>query len=105
MAKTHLAVSIGTPGNVGVTGVIKKIYMKQGFAALYRGLGTSIIGITPYASLKLTFYNQLKTFKNPAGTAEKTASSKWVENIGFGGLAGCLAVTVTYPTDLIRRRV
>jgi hypothetical protein len=23
----------------------------------------------------------------------------------FGGIAGCLAVTVTYPTDLIRRKL
>jgi hypothetical protein len=25
-------------------------------------------------------------------------------NLMFGGIAGCMAATVTYPTDLIRRR-
>lgn len=25
-------------------------------------------------------------------------------NLWFGALAGCLAVTVTYPTDFLRRR-
>lgn len=28
-----------------------------------------------------------------------------IANLVFGGLAGCMAVSVTYPTDLIRRRL
>lgn len=28
-----------------------------------------------------------------------------VKNLFFGGLAGTIAVTITYPTDLIRRKL
>lgn len=28
-----------------------------------------------------------------------------IANLSFGGLSGCMAVSITYPTDLIRRRL
>jgi len=32
------------------------VYSEQGFLSLYKGWGTSMAGIAPYASLKLTCY-------------------------------------------------
>jgi len=29
----------------------------------------------------------------------------WTNNIILGGISGCFAVSITYPTDLIRRRI
>ena len=36
---------------------------------------------------------------------DNQAKNAQVKNFFFGGLAGTIAVTFTYPTDLIRRRL
>jgi len=75
----------------------------QGFLSLYKGIGATLIGIVPYASLKLTFYQMLKNWFYFSGTQERRMSD--TANFLFGALAGGMAVTITYPTDLMRRRV
>jgi len=58
-------------------------------------------GIFPYAGFKFAFYEK---FKHLHYTLRKTKEIKNVENLLYGGAAGCCAVTITYPTDLLRRK-
>lgn len=104
LCKTILAVQ--TQANSKYKGIFRTIYLvfkEQGFLALYKGWGASMIGIAPYASLKLTFFQLLKNFFYGKNVDKRKISSTM--NLAFGALAGCLAVTVTYPTDFLRRRM
>jgi len=67
------------------------VFKKTPISHLYRGLRMSVIGFTPYNAINFTMYNEYKKFTNNV--------------IISGGLAGMTALSITYPTDLIRRRL
>lgn len=79
----------------GVIDVFRKTPIRQ----LYNGLFMSILGYAPYNAFNFTFYNFFK----------KEAQNHNLHGLSFqlacGGLSGALAVSLTYPTDLIRRRL
>jgi len=56
LTKTLLAIRIDKKNMLGIFGTMISIIKNQGFLALYKGLKATLIGIAPYASLKLTFY-------------------------------------------------
>ena len=70
----------------GILDCLRKMKVNE----MYRGLGTSLIGITPYMALNFTFYHKLKEEHNA---------------LLAGGLSAMAAVTITYPTDLIRKQL
>jgi hypothetical protein len=75
------------------------VFKKTGIRELYNGLWMSIIGYAPYNALNFMFYNYFK----------REANERGLEGLKYqlvsGGLSGGLAVSMTYPTDLIRRRL
>lgn len=104
LCKTILAVQ--TQKDTKYKGIFRTIYLvgkEKGVLALYKGMGASLFGIAPYASLKLTFFQLLKNFFYGKGVDKRKISSSM--NLVFGAMAGCFAVTVTYPTDFLRRRM
>lgn len=103
LVKTLFSYQVTDAQFKGIFNSLSKIVKQQGFLALYKGLSATLIGIVPYASLKLTFYQLLKNWFYTSGGKERKMSS--TANLAFGGLSGCMAVTITYPTDLMRRRI
>lgn len=90
-ARTRL--SIQTNGQIykNIFDIFKKVPLTQ----LYQGLQTSIIGYAPYNALLFGFNSYLNGLIH-----DKTSTTSFL----IGGLSGCFAVSITYPTDLIRRR-
>jgi len=84
----------------GIADAFRKIVSSEGFFALYRGMMPTLMGIAPYVGINFTTYETLKQFlcKNPS----KPTST---ESLSYGGISGAVAQTVTYPIDLIRRRM
>lgn len=78
---------------------LKHAINKMSFKDLYRGLGMSLIGFGPYNALNFSFYFYLLSH------FEKMNLNKSGQKLLAGGLSGILAVTITYPSDLIRRRL
>jgi len=70
--------------------------------ALYRGMGPTMLGIFPYAGINFLSYDTLKYIYS-----EKTGdhSIPTVYRLVFGSIAGLLGQTVTYPLDVVRRRM
>ena len=56
-------------------------------------------GITPYIGFKMASYDILKTFFK----IDKDHPRAQIANLLLGGTAGTIAVTLTYPRDLLRR--
>ncbi|GIL64352.1 hypothetical protein Vafri_18321 [Volvox africanus] len=95
----------------------------EGIVGLYRGLTPTLYGIMPYAGLKFFVYGSLKQWYRdtlqphpPSGTAVTVTGGKSGGSGGgerlpvpymlaFGGISGLLAQTVTYPLDVVRRRM
>jgi solute carrier family 25 phosphate transporter 23/24/25/41 len=79
---------------------MKLIFQEKGILGLYKGWGATMCGIAPYAGIKLSSYQTLRNiiFGHDAKIGNVT-------NLVLGAIAGCVAVTITYPTDLMRRKM
>eukprot|EP00124_Ichthyophonus_hoferi_P002882 Ihof_evm2s219 gene=Ihof_evmTU2s219 len=73
---------------------------------LYRGIGASIMGITPYVALNFSVYEMLKIYGSRFLSNENVNVELPVfYRLGCGALAGVIAQTFIYPLDLVRRRM
>ncbi|XP_023648979.1 mitochondrial thiamine pyrophosphate carrier isoform X2 [Paramormyrops kingsleyae] len=79
------------------------MYRKGGVLTFYRGLAPTVVAIFPYAGLQFFFYNILKDIllvqskeANPTGSFRKLLC---------GSCAGIISKTITYPFDLIKKRL
>ncbi|KAK3825409.1 MAG: mitochondrial carrier domain-containing protein [Benniella sp.] len=78
------------------------IYTKEGgVIGLYRGLGPTLLGVAPYVALNFQAYEVLRAYLTPPGETSPSISRK----LACGALAGSFAQTVTYPLDVLRRRM
>ena len=83
-----------------------QVYRAKGFFALYKGLFTSLLvrstqGITPFIGIKMATFDVLKAKYMPPYSDPNFVFM----NLVLGGIAGAVATTLTYPTDLVRRKV
>jgi len=85
----------------GIGHCMKSIYQTEGFLGLYRGLVPTVMGIAPYVGVNFATFDLLKRHFLP--TAEHPYFD--VVNFSLGAAAGATAAAVTYPTDVIRRRM
>jgi hypothetical protein len=61
----------------------------------------SLCGIAPFIGIKMASYDYLMQHYAPAKGSPNTMY--W--NLLLGATAGTIAVTATYPTDLVRRLI
>jgi len=83
----------------GITDAFLKIVKGEGFRGLYKGMHTSLYGFGLYSGLNFSFYHYYK---------EKTKNivmNDDMKKLLCGGFTGLSSVTLTYPTDLVRRRL
>lgn len=74
----------------------------RGVLGLYQGMGISLCGIAPFIGIKMTSFDMLKDLFAPK---DKKSPYMMYYNLGIGAAAGTIAVTLTYPTDLVRRLI
>eukprot|EP00347_Sterkiella_histriomuscorum_P019318 403342110 len=87
--------------NLGIWGCGKKIYRADGILGLYKGWFATMVGITPYIAFKMCSFDMLKSHFLPT----KNHPNFDMMNLCLGATAGTIAVTLTYPTDLLRRQL
>lgn len=76
----------------------KFIVRTQGFLGLYKGLFVSLGGIAPFIGIKMSSFDILNNLFKP-----KDGTNIVYYNLVIGATAGTIAVTATYPTDLVRK--
>lgn len=71
----------------------------------YRGFSVTLIGIIPYAGTSFLVYGSLRSlvYNRPPG-APKVKRSAPID-LTLGGLAGLISQTVSYPFEIVRRRM
>lgn len=60
-----------------------------------------MVGIAPYIAIKMATFDALKTTYLP----DKNVPHFDVLNFTFGAIAGMVSMTLTYPLDLVKRRM
>lgn len=93
--------ALQTSKNKKYNGLIDAIH-KTSLRELYGGVNMTLIGFGLYNGFNFMFYNEYKKLKD-----KKTnfLMNDNITNFLIGGLSGMSAVSITYPTDLIRRRM
>ena len=82
-------------------GGMYNIVKLKGFLGLYKGWCMTMIGIVPYIGI------QLSVFDWSVSNLMPNKGSKWfdVANLLVGGWAGFVGAGLTYPSDVMRRRM
>ena len=66
-------------------------------------------GVAPYVALNFTLYDKFRTLLLPAPTAGAATATEWGRDASIkllcGSIAGAISQTVTYPFDLVRRKM
>ena len=94
-----------------IRGVFAATLQQEGFLGLYRGIGPTLAGILPYAGLKFYVYQSLKQYywmQKQLDDALKPSSHQKLPvpiMLSFGACSGLVAQTLTYPLDVVRRRM
>ena len=91
--KTYLSLQTNKNKFNNIRDVLKNVHPRQ----LYGGVLMSVFGFAPWNAISLTSYHYYKNVK--------WFNYKIYDNLFSGGLAGITAISITYPTDLIRRRL
>jgi solute carrier family 25 phosphate transporter 23/24/25/41 len=85
----------------GIWDGLSKVARSEGIIGLYKGLWPSICGVVPYVGIDFAVYETCKQYvpKRPDGTVNPLIT------LSIGGAAGVAGQTVSYPLDLVRRRL
>lgn len=99
--RTRLSLTTKSGADLTILTCGREIIMKEGgIAGLFRGLAPTVSGIAPYVALNFTVYEGLKGWISSKGI-DLDVEKKLI----CGGVAGATAQTLTYPFDVIRRRM
>ncbi|XP_018417046.1 PREDICTED: mitochondrial thiamine pyrophosphate carrier [Nanorana parkeri] len=83
---------------------IVTMFKTEGFFTFYRGLCPTLLAVFPYAGLQFSSYNLLKKVWNASSPPSHDKRGN-LKNLLCGSGAGVISKTVTYPLDLIKKRL
>ncbi|KAJ7462258.1 mitochondrial carrier domain-containing protein [Mycena galericulata] len=96
----HTASSSISASELSIVGMTLKIVREEGgIRGLYRGLIATAFGVAPYVGINFAAYEFLRGVITPPG---KTSVAR---KLSCGALAGSVSQTLTYPFDVLRRKM
>ncbi|CAK7275193.1 hypothetical protein SEPCBS57363_006554 [Sporothrix epigloea] len=100
----------GPTGNALLLQTAKRMYMKGGVAAAYRGVTMGLIGMFPYSAIDMGTFELLKStyMRYKAryyGIHEEDAAPGNVVTGIIGATSGAFGATVVYPLNVLRTRL
>ncbi|XP_038845322.1 mitochondrial thiamine pyrophosphate carrier-like [Salvelinus fontinalis] len=82
---------------------VSTMYRTEGALGFYRGLGPTLVAVFPYAGLQFFFYKVLKNLMGPPPKDSNVGGN--LRSLLCGSCAGVISKTMTYPFDLIKKRL
>ncbi|KZT30037.1 mitochondrial carrier [Neolentinus lepideus HHB14362 ss-1] len=87
------------------TATTKTLFTAFPVLKFYRGFTVTLIGMVPYAGTSFLTWGFLRTrFLPPPRPGEKRPATP-LADLAIGGLSGMIAQTVSYPFEIVRRRM
>lgn len=110
VTRARLAVQVEKRHYTGLVHAIQNMWRHEGgLKALYRGLQPTMFGILPYAGINFFTYDTLKWYYSKklriAANGDPPPPIPTTLRLAFGAVAGALGQTLTYPLDVVRRRM
>ncbi|KAI5868506.1 mitochondrial carrier protein LEU5 [Durotheca rogersii] len=100
------------------TSAVQGVVLGSGLVNFYRGFSTTLLGMVPYAGvsflthdtvgdiLRLPSIQKYTTLPKPANSpVDKPAPLRAWAELTSGGISGAVSQTVSYPLEVIRRRM
>eukprot|EP00056_Hartaetosiga_gracilis_P000077 m.35745 g.35745 ORF g.35745 m.35745 type:complete len:304 (-) comp10042_c0_seq1:196-1107(-) len=88
---------------------ITTIFREEGPSAFFRGLKPTVVGMIPYAGVSFFTYDNLKSLMLNIPSLRRDVDDAYhlgtIPNLVCGGMAGAISQTVSYPLDVVRRRM
>ncbi|KAJ6499330.1 mitochondrial carrier domain-containing protein [Mycena sanguinolenta] len=96
----HTASSSISASELSIVGMTLKIMREEGgIRGLYRGLVATAFGVAPYVGVNFASYEFLRGVITPPG------KNSVARKLLCGALAGSISQTLTYPFDVLRRKM
>ncbi|KAJ7783101.1 mitochondrial carrier domain-containing protein [Mycena metata] len=96
----HTASSSIPRSELSIAGMTRKILREEGgIRGLYRGLVATAFGVAPYVGINFAAYEFLRGVVTPPG------KNSIARKLSCGALAGSISQTLTYPFDVLRRKM
>jgi solute carrier family 25 protein 16 len=115
LIRTRLAFEIIQRNSSSWLDIFRKIYFEGGgngrLSYLYQGIAPTMLGILPYAGTSFLTHDQVRDLlRSPTFspyTLEDQSSTRLTATaqLSCGAVAGIVAQTVSYPIDIVRRRM
>ncbi|KAG0504060.1 hypothetical protein HPP92_004132 [Vanilla planifolia] len=106
-----LRAQVQNPHSIKYSGTIqglKYIWRTEGFRGLFKGNGTNCARIVPNSAVKFFSYEQASSgilWLYRRQTGREDAQLTPVLRLGAGACAGIIAMSATYPMDMVRGRI
>eukprot|EP01060_Flectonema_neradi_P041291 TRINITY_DN9761_c1_g1_i2.p1 TRINITY_DN9761_c1_g1~~TRINITY_DN9761_c1_g1_i2.p1 ORF type:complete len:336 (+),score=31.81 TRINITY_DN9761_c1_g1_i2:36-1010(+) len=85
--------------------VVNRMLRYEGWRALYKGMGTSLFGIIPYAGVDLLLFDSMKFYFNNHFNQPQSGQLPVSHILVFGMISSFIAQTITYPLGVVRMRL
>lgn len=111
LERLKILLQVQNPNSIKYSGTIqglKYIWKTEGFRGLFRGNGTNCARIVPNSAVKFYSYEQaskgiLWLYRQQPGNEDAQLTP--ILRLGAGACAGIIAMSATYPMDLVRGRL
>lgn len=85
----------------GIWAMTAKVYKEEGgIRALYKGCVPTSAGVAPYVAINFAAYEGLRK-----RLADEEGEISTLRKLSCGAIAGSISQTLTYPLDVLRRRM
>ncbi|XP_077251204.1 mitochondrial adenine nucleotide transporter ADNT1 [Tasmannia lanceolata] len=111
LERLKILLQVQNPHNIKYNGTIqglKYIWRTEGFRGLFKGNGTNCARIVPNSAVKFFSYEQasrgiLMLYRQQPGNEDAQLTP--LLRLGAGACAGIIAMSATYPMDMVRGRL
>ncbi|KAJ1414693.1 Mitochondrial carrier protein [Sesbania bispinosa] len=111
LERLKILLQVQNPHNIKYNGTVqglKYIWRTEGFRGLFKGNGTNCARIVPNSAVKFFSYEQaskaiLHLYQQQTGNEDARLTP--VLRLGAGACAGIIAMSATYPMDMVRGRI
>ncbi|KAH6779954.1 adenine nucleotide transporter 1 [Perilla frutescens var. hirtella] len=111
LERLKILLQVQNPHNIKYCGTVqglKYIWRTEGFRGLFKGNGTNCARIVPNSAVKFFSYEQaskgiLNLYRQQPGNEDAELTP--LLRLGAGACAGIIAMSATYPMDMVRGRL
>ncbi|CAA2934281.1 mitochondrial adenine nucleotide transporter ADNT1 [Olea europaea subsp. europaea] len=111
LERLKILLQVQNPHNIKYNGTVqglKYIWRTEGFRGLFKGNGTNCARIVPNSAVKFFSYEQASKgilYLYQQQTGNDDAQLTPLLRLGAGACAGIIAMSATYPMDMVRGRL